>query len=542
MTCIHDEFLSSFNIKERQESFQQTVEYYCQKWCSIESDPNTICSVCSVLLEGRTRDRHKKVHVFASHAPISLSGIIIVWYYFKSTFNLSESTALNVSPKSILFHFLLKCCQNDMEDVNTIAVNIPNIIESLSLYTRTSTSKEKSQLLSYIKIMVRDLSHGGCQGYVEPYRCIFSNTGAVKANSLARKLDVDMRHVMDPDYITSTLHKRLTDFIADDEYVQLQPGITVDKRFATDSEKTKKTCSGLIRSLEDFEDNLFEVCTVDTDQLIKTRHASIVQSIESELDFLHNLHSTVSRYCTGTFRDIIMGTRKEECLFCTLSVSPSYRRIIHDIINMIQEKKIKAGLGKKTDYGQLLTGSDSSTVVISYGTAEEREDESKHGEKTNYIKKRKCRRQPNMSKKQKLSTDLYTYGFNNTLVTSEGIQACYEEWVSDRYPFLSKWFLSRNISQTDVENFLVNHNGVAGNIYCICNIRKMFTDCDIFSTPNGLCFLPLLVTLCNDLPISNTLKTKIKFCVAQHHIFTVNTIRKSFMYPIENQGGTDTSI
>ena len=175
------------------------------------------------------------------------------------------------------------------------------------------------------------------------------------------------------------------------------------------------------------------------------------------------------------------------CMWCSLCLSPGLRLVIADLMSMSTTKICATGM----DLSGLHTGNDASGKRFSYGTATEREDEAIRKIKSPHTKRKKGRRSGYITD-EKEKEEGPTFAFHRWPRSSVALAAVYDEWATEKFPFIAHWLRCEGICKEEAISQLVEH--ATGNIDCICNTRRVFSDTDCFMQPNHTCLLPVMLS------------------------------------------------
>lgn len=518
----------------------------------------------------------EEIKQFATQMPLSTTGAIFVWYFILKKFHLTPSAGVDIDPESIFRHLMLKGCGND----TTLT---PNLSGSLSAAIKLQTDiaelrnkssdipEEDGELDDVLKergkrlqvaytIMVGDLKKGGCNGFNKdkPSRCLYSNTGTYDNAAAKHTLDIDARVIVAPTWVRSTKPDLSFEaFYCNENYMNHQPGMAKsglpkdgeeeDTREENDTgvnskrrRKDRTSHSTDITSLFAVEgefkyDLLLPDSTDDYGELhfYNERYAIHSQNITTELDTLYNLHKTCFNPTILGTKRIRIGLTPHECLWCTLSISAGTRRVLHDLLYMAREKALALGMdADKKGNGQLLTGDQSVTTKFHYGTANECEEEYTKKVPTQHELRKKGRRakiaNPGVCRSaSKQPSVLYTLNFEGLQMKCEPISHVFQNWAEVKYPFLHDFFNKANLYENGrLQEELRSHSSSDGNVFCICNNRRVFSDADCYSKPHHVCLLPFIVqsaqTIVELFGIAKSgkmLTGKLNELTARHHMF-----------------------
>jgi len=558
---VRETLSSRFNIY-----FLRIVGEYLQRWRTTEREKDK-CSFCSFVLQCEnpetTKHTIEKIKEFATRMPISCTGVAFVWYYVARKFELTISKASEIDPNSIFYHLLLKTCSNDANISTLLGRCVPKILELQTLICeqQLKTEEDEDESASTVKqlakqlrvnyeLMMENLKRGGCYGYNKEKnsRCIYSNTGCYDTAAVNHSLNTDVRVLVSPNWVVKHLENiQLDEFYKEKNYIVYQPSIrqrgdleqelkdVADKSTSTAKKAKIDKETSRITSLFTVEGELIYQRHVPDlehkdirNKIFSDRYLHQANAVTTEIDALYELHqSCYSSEIRGT-RELRLGIQPKPCLWCTLCISPNVRRVIYDLMSMARDQLRVLGMKHEEVMGGLMTGDDALTSKFYYGTANECEEEATKNAVTNHEKRRKGRRGiPSAKTTASRSPDvLYTLDFEGCRIQREPITTVFREWAEEKYPFMHNFFASKNLyAKTDLEEDVRKHCTSDGNVFCICNMRRLFSDTDCYMKRNHVCLLPFLfqsansvVQLLGEEKCLKILKGRINCLTARHHM------------------------
>lgn len=579
-------FALSVLSADQNDFFLKAVDEYTSYWLTRVKKKDT-CTFCVFLIGQRvdaakTRNKLNEVQAFAATMPLTISGTILVWYFIVKTFEIDICSGLRIDPCSILFHVMLNCCPQDTS-VNTSLCTYT--IKSLELMAeimrfrpnseaaadacrahemdentldetddaKANRNKLAKKLLVIHQLMMADLKKGGCHGYDKDRmsRCIYSNTGGYEHAAINHTLDVDLRSCVHPLWVTlKRNHGTSHDiFLCDESYMMFQPGINKhftephlhgdEKKDMYDDDRhtpdTSVRKSGGVASLFFVEGDLPKKENPLLNEKDKYEH--YIKSYNDEantllehMSILYELHIMCEKKSADGIRNTFKALRNDACLWCTLSISPHVRRLLHDLIFMARERLASLGMRcAGVEKCQLMGGDETLSSKFHYGTADECEEEMLKGVPTlHHIRKRGRRPKAPLPEHQKTASPkgnvAYSLDFQNCRVGNEAVRYVFKEWSEIKYPFMKVFFKQCRLTLHETEK-IVKHASSDGNIFCVCNKRRMFTDTDCHQRNKHFCFLPLLFIQAKTLlevrgitKCAKLLSGKLGPLLARHHI------------------------
>ena len=458
------------------------------------------------------------------------------------------------------------CTQNKGSYDRTTSLKRTKKTNDTNDHTPRKDMKNKAkQLQVSSSILVDNLRKGGCYGYdsENKSRCIYSNTGAYEMAAMNNTLDVDARLYVSPHWVKEHMFgTSLHSYYGMKGFMKFQPGLVmrhtreqcnayssehdmalsdmIKKRSRTGSEKMEPHASKSVTSLFAIEGDLNDTSNLASANNLEDirpymdTYSDNVNNLHDEMLILHRLHVLCHNPRTYGMTLIQYSTSSYPCLWCTLGISPGFRHVLHDLAVMAEQKKVDSGMktrGRRM-CGSLMTGDDSVFSKYQRGTANRCEKESlkstlsseSHIENGSSRKRKSEMDAENGSVHQ--SDISYSLDFENIKIRCEPIHAIFHNWAESKYPFM-KTFLEE-IGLTDKEECIKGigmHCTSDGNIYCLCNNRRLFTDTDCHMRQNHMCLLPTIVrnaqTIVKVLGIvktSKNLMAKIPKLTACHHM------------------------
>ena len=570
---VRETLSSRFNIY-----FSRMVKEYLNGWRFAEREKDK-CTFCSFVLQCEnpetTKQTIEEIKEFATRMPISCTGVVFVWYYVVRKFELTISKANDIDPNSIFYHLILKTCSNDANISALLGKCVPKILELQTDIREeqsqsaddeeetkveeesTSTIKQSAkQLRVNYELMMENLKRGGCYGYNKEKnsRCIYSNTGCYDTAAVNHSLNVDARFLVSPNWVVKHLpNVSLDEYYEEKNYIVYQPSIRqrvvggdleqelkdiADKSIslvptAKKAKVDKKTSR--ITSLFTVEGELTYGRYVSgvqrndiKNKIFSDRYLEIANAVTTEINVLYELHhSCYNPEIRGT-RELRLGIQPKPCLWCTLCISPNIRRVIYDLMSMARDQLRVLGMKHEEVMGGLMTGDDALTSKFYYGTANECEEEATKNAVTDHERRRKGRRGiPSAKTTASRHPDvLYSLDFEGCRIQCEPITTVFREWAEEKYPFMHNFFASKNLyAKNDIEDDVRKHCTSDGNVFCICNMRRLFSDTDCYMRRNHVCLLPFLfqsannvVQLLGEEKCLKILKGRINCLTARHHM------------------------
>ena len=546
---VHETLSSKFNIY-----FLRIVDEYMNRWRFAEREKDK-CGFCSFVLQCENPETTKQtiedIKEFATRMPISCAGVVFVWYYVVRKFELTISKAGEIDPNSIFYHLILKTCSNDANISTLLCKCVPKILEIQTVICeQQSVDEEESpttikqlakQLRVNYEIMMENLKRGGCYGYnkEKKSRCIYSNTGCYDTAAVNHSLNTDARVFVSPNWVVKHLpNVQLDEFYEEKNYIVYQPSIR-KKTSGGDLEQelsliptTKRAKVDRITSLFTVEGELiYRRCASNlehNDAMFSDRYLDNANTITTELNVLYELHqSCYNPEIRGT-RELRLGIQPKPCLWCTLCISPNVRRVVYDLMSMARDQLRVLGMKHEELMGGLMTGDDALTSKFYYGTANECEEEATKNAVTDHERRRKGRRGiPSAKTTASRHPDvLYTLDFEGCRIQCEPITTVFREWAEEKYPFMHSFFSVKNLyGKNFLEEDVRKHCTSDGNVFCICNMRRLFSDTDCYMKRNHVCLLPFLfqsannvVQLLGEEKCLKILKGRINCLTARHHM------------------------
>lgn len=538
------------------------------------------CSFCSFVLQCEnpevTKQTIEEIKEFATRMPVSCSGVVFVWYYVVRKFELTISKANEIDPNSIFYHLILRTCNNDANISTLLGKCVPKILELQTVICEqqsktvdddeetevvgeepTSTIKQLAkQLRVNYELMMENLKRGGCYGYNKEKnsRCIYSNTGCYDMAAVNHSLNIDARVLVSPNWVAKRLpNVSLDEFYEEKNYIVYQPSIRqrtvggdleqqlkdiADKSISvTPTAKKAKVDkkASRITSLFTVEGELIYQRYVsgfeqnDTqNKIFSNIYLETTNTLTTEIDVLYELHQSCYNPEIWGTRELRLGIQPKPCLWCTLCISPSVRRVIYDLMSMARDQLRVLGMKSEEVMGGLMTGDDALTSKFYYGTANECEEEATRNAITDHERRRKGRRGITSAKAtaSRHPDVLYTLDFEGCRIQCEPITTVFREWAEEKYPFMHTFFASKNLyTKNDLEDDVRKHCTSDGNVFCICNTRRLFSDTDCYMRKNHVCLLPFLfqsannvVQLLGEEKCLKILKGRINCLTARHHM------------------------
>lgn len=435
----------------------------------------------------------------------------------------------------------------------------------------TSIKLAKKLRVNY-EMMLENLKKGGCYGYNKDKqsRCIYSNTGSYDTAAMNHALNTDARTLVSPSWVEKHLPEvPLEEFYGEDSYALYQPSMKrqtkdvdtpVEMEFCADEwlslphpPAKKHKPHGHANSGNNNNNNKNQACEITpffavegdlkqhqlstTDQYEEQerskffweRYFDHASAVKVEIDVLCELHRCCYNSEIRGTRKLRLGLRSHPCVWCTVCISPAARRILYDLISMAREQVRVLGMKVEATSGSLMTGDDALASKFYFGTANECEEETTKNAVSEHEKRRKGRRgapctRPATTRHPDV---LYTMDFEESRVQCEPISCVFKEWAEEKYPFMHTVLTGMRIyqKQNELEDAIRQHCTSDGNVFCICNMRRMFSDADCCMRTNHVCLLPFLfhgaetlVQLLGEEKCLKILKGRTSCLIARHHM------------------------
>ena len=429
---------------------------------------------------------------------------------------------------------------------------------------------------------IRDFTSGVincCEGVVDSTNggmeegcCVYSNDGEITEAIMRQSLPHDSRFLVSNQWIKACVSDSLVNYSDSKGYGKYQPGVislhenadrseehSVDLISEMVSDLDRSNANGILHQrgldhdLDSTGANITSMFAL-TSQRAHMERNQCSDLIEQEVAirikkdsavcyqqglFLHQLHNitaTISRESSSHMSR--MNVLFHECLWCSLSMIPSLRSVIYDLITMTRfkmysltlglrlapssihvgsmlqtlinkkrRKKAVKRLGVEINCGGVLGGrkvSDQDHAVgmgtyvgnMHWGLMRGNGGDASGGDKS--MRGRGARTLNNNTNDNKNGCDprlRYGYGLTGKTVTPSALAETYNEWVNEKYPFMRQLIdqFNGDGSVSDLNLSLWLHLSGNGNPLCNINIRRMTTESDMHLQKTHGCFLPLLI-------------------------------------------------
>jgi len=550
------EFVCETLSAKHNTDFLSAVDLYLNSWKDRERDEGK-CGFCSFVFHRTNAEETKviieKIREFATRMPLSCTGTVFVWYYVVKKFGISIATAADINPESIFCHLILRTCTNDLNSNTPSMECIPKMLElqaviaeqlqpEVEICEKDTLTTAGKKLRVNFQMMMENLKKGGCYGYNKDKqsRCIYSNTGCYDLAAVSHSLNTDARVLVAPSWVEKHLPEvSLEEFYDEENYMLYQPSMRRRGAAAVDianppAEKRAKRDDNnepsAITSLFAVEGELkhqqrSSAPCEEKNKFFWDRYFNRADAVMTEIRVLYELHRSCYNPDIRGTRKLRLGLRSEPCLWCTVCISPAARRTLYDLISTAEEQVRVLGMKLDGVTGCLLTGDDAVGCKFYCGTANECEEEATKGAVTDHERRRKGRRGAPSTKAvaSRQADVLYTLDLEGCRIQCEPIGAVFREWVEEKYPFMQNVLAVEK--RREFEDTIRQHCTSDGNVFCICNMRRMFSDADCCMKTNHVCLLPFLfhgaktvVQLLGEEKCLNILKGRINCLTARHHM------------------------
>jgi hypothetical protein len=472
-----------------QKFFQSVNEYIASEQTVCLGQHN--CHFCEMILTLPDDDQLMTekmicVNLLTERLPLSTLSCVIIWYYIKDTFKITDEEKLfQIDIWSIFKHFMVGDCKT-IKQYNGYSANL--VYKYLEVKNEIKTKEEcRNKTLNLLFSTVKHLhTYGPCYGYNihDKTRCIYSNCGS---------------------YDNNVIHlPSLKPFISRDYNNLVRENILL----------TKLTTGNV--------DDHCEVNLADSFQFqVKQDFYSPISTNNNEQDVLidkwnnikriHNIITSISGDDTYiSFLNNTLGV----CLMCSLSMCDVFRICLEDFNCMchdflIQKKlltnnlPVTAGLIKTENLGSK-----------SYSRLSAFEAECKYSQTSSPDKK--C----TYKKHKTNSGGILSFQLDrHTNISHFTCTKVFAKWVV-KYSTLHLDYLI-----TD-SNIIYAHFVGGENFFCVSNRRRVFYNSDDIFTKSHSCLLPFFLDLgcllykerSSDTRIDKILTSNIFGLAKQHHI------------------------
>ena len=383
-----------------------------------------------------------------------------------------------------------------------------------------------------LSVLIGDLRKGGCTGYdrSNSSRCLYSNTGQCDMNVNSHTLHEDARHLVHPSWVkTEETDVTVSQYYSCDMYVKKQPGVRTrvsaggagngggsglaggpqpgekDNTLDINREGEEGMVSLFVVEGEMLDRRRWDAEEAENEayEMAQRRYRNRAHGVLQELRTLHELHTLCQEH-RENFGDIANNFGKDPCLWCCINMSGGARRVLNELACMVRDRLHKQ-MNHADDWGLVRTGNQAVVSMFTHGTADECEDADKEDRLTQHELRKRGRRGRKQfadddlhgGKRAKLAGEAlegsYTYGLNGRIFGKEPLEACFDKWSNEKFPFMGEWLQEQSSQfRSHVTDSLLTHLNSNGDIFCICNVRRCFIDSDCHGKRHNVCFLPFI--------------------------------------------------
>lgn len=476
--------------KHKPEIFKiSVIKEYIHYWS--EKDHPEECTVCQFAIQNQKQDKQlciKKLLLdssqFAQRMPENMIGVIFTWLFirYKGLGIIDVKHSFILDPMSILFHFVVGCCDSvvgtDTQYFDICKVfksslfSETGILSSIAVPSKPTKRRKKVDCSEEIKLLIQCL-----RGYVDAQvlqrkmkqnycgNCTYANDGEISVLP-------DYRIYVSQNWVMDTLRVDYDYFIENEIYETLLPGIYFYKEEqkqknslneVTTDDKVRGSMgirasrnTDLYHNLSQSNNQGIGFVAIETlfDKSIKNTHKYTkehclkAKSLSSRISYILKMIKTIPKHFENKRSPLhVISQNFPICKWCALCVDKHMRLLINDLFVMCEKKSDDIGIRKGNFAIQIAPLPVFSRPI--------NKNDTYLSQKTEYKS---------------------TLGFYKSALPFHVLKSVFSEWSQQKYPFLH--------SSLDVANdmqeicSLYQHQNGNKSIYCSGNIRRMYIESD----------------------------------------------------------------